>query len=232
MNLLIVSAMENELQLIKKELNARPAGGSVPYPCQSAIIGDSRIHIAHIGVGVVQAALALGALITQTQCRRIIMVGSSGAFPDSGLEIGDVAVASSEILSELGVSLGATPGIGENMGIPGLDQEIRLDSDLADHLEQAARSEANSVKRGRFLTVVGVSGDPSVALARNNRFAPIVENMEGYALAYAGLKFGVSVGEARGVSNRAGCRDKSAWNLPAANEIAQRVVINYLRRTL
>ncbi len=232
MSLLIVSAVEDELRLIKKEFDAQPVTGVAPYPCSLAHVGNRRIFIAHVGVGVVSAAVALGALINRLGCAAIIMVGSAGSFADSGLEVGDIAVASSEVLSELGISSKASPGIGEPLGLNGLDQEIPLDVDLGGDLEEAARVEAGRVKRGRFLTVVGVSGDPELAEARSSRFSAMVENMEGYALAYAGRKFGVNVGEVRGVSNRAGFRDKSTWNLFAANEIAQKTVINYLRRMI
>ena len=57
---------------------------------------------------------------------------------------------------------------------------------------------------GRFLTVVGVSADLRLAETRADRFAALVENMEGFALALAGDRFGIKVGEVRGVSNLAG----------------------------
>jgi nucleoside phosphorylase len=54
--------------------------------------------------------------------------------------------------------------------------------------------------------------------------------MEGFALALAGDRFRIKVGEIRGVSNVAGIRDKTTWDLDLANQQAQAAVLTYLRR--
>jgi futalosine hydrolase len=117
----------------------------------------------------------------------------------------------------------------EALGITGVSQEISLDRELAGHLAEAA-SENAPVGMGRFLTVVGVSADLVLAETRADRFAALVENMEGFALALAGDRFGIRVGEVRGVSNLAGIRDKTTWDLDLANQQAQAAVLTYLRR--
>ncbi len=65
---------------------------------------------------------------------------------------------------------------------------------------------------GKLLERSGVSADTDQAETRAQRFHTLVENMEGYALALAGYRLSIPVGEVRAVSNMAGIRDKSAWN--------------------
>jgi futalosine hydrolase len=229
MALLIVAAVENELRLLKTRLDARPAGHVVGHPYDVALSGRTSVYLSQIGVGLTSAALALGALVATIFPSEIIMVGSAGSLPGSGLQTGQLVVASSETLSEFGVYSDTGVGSVEGLGITGVSQEMSLDRELAGQLAEAAL-ENTSAEMGRFLTVVGVSEDLRLAEARANRFSALVENMEGFALALAGDRFGIRVGEVRGVSNLAGIRDKTTWDLDLANQQAQAAVLTYLRR--
>lgn len=227
----IVAAMGDELARIKEELVARldrPSFGGAWY---SGNLGRLPIYLGVVGVGIVSAAVTLGSLFAQIKVDRAIMIGSAGALPGSGLDVGDVAVASSETLAELGICIGEGVGESESLNIPGLNQTISLAEDLGKSIAEAT-DESFRISRGAFLSVTGVSSSHAHALARASRFGALVENMEGYALALAGERFGITVAEVRGVSNYAGVRDKSAWNLDLANQRAQSVVLNYLRRQL
>jgi futalosine hydrolase len=229
MALLIVAAVKNELRLLKTQLDARPSGQAVGHPYDIAHAGRTSVCLSEIGVGLTSAALALGALVATISPSEVIMVGSAGSLPGSGLQAGHLAVASSEVLSEFGVCSEIGVGSVEALGLTGLSQEMPLDQELAGHLTEAALENA-SVGVGRFLTVIGVSPDIRLAESRANRFAALVENMEGFALALAGERFRIKVGEVRGVSNLAGIRDKTTWDLDLANQQAQAAVLTYLRR--
>jgi futalosine hydrolase len=231
MAVLIVAAVENELRLLKSELNARPSGEALGHHYDLGHVGPSPVYLSEVGVGLASAALALGVIIATISPVEIIMVGSAGALPGSGLEPGQLAVASSEVLAEFGVLSEAGIGNGEALGIPSVSQEIFLDQEMAGHLADAAGS-TSSVHVGRFLTVVGVSADRRLADTRAGRFSAIAENMEGFALALASERFRIKAGEIRGVSNIAGIRDKKTWNLDLANQRAQAAVLSYLRRRL
>lgn len=229
MALLIVAAVENELQLLKTQLDARPSAETGAHPYDVGYVGRTEVCLSEIGVGLASAALALGALAATISPSEIIMVGSAGSLPGSGLQAGQLVVASSEVLSEFGVCSETGVGSAEALGIPGLSQEVFLDKEIAGHLAEAARSTA-PVRVGRFLTVVGVSADLRVAETRANMFSALVESMEGFALALAGEKFRIKVGQVRGISNLAGIRDKTTWDLDLANQQAQTAVLSYLRR--
>jgi len=230
MALLIVAALENELQILKTRLDVLPSGEALGHPYGVGYAGRTAVYLSETGVGLASAVLALSALAATIFPSEIIMLGSAGSLPGSGLQTGWLAVADSEVLSEFGVCYEAGIGSVEALGIPGLSQEISLDREMAGQLTEAALSTA-PVRMGRFLTVVGVSAaDIQLAEARANRFSALVENMEGFALALVGQRFGIKVGEVRGVSNLAGMRDKLTWSLDLANNRAQSAVLNYLRR--
>jgi futalosine hydrolase len=229
MALFIMAAVENELRLLKARLDAHPSGEAFGHPYYVGHSGREPVYLSEVGVGVASAALVLGVLVSAISPAEIIMIGSAGALPDSGLEPGHLAVASSEVLSEFGAF--SEPGIGSAaaLGITGVSQEIPLDKEMADHLAEAACATA-PVSVGRFLTVVGVSADSRLAEVRAKRFSAIAENMEGFAIALAGQMLHIKAGEIRGVSNLAGDRDKKTWDLDLANQQAQAAVLDYLRR--
>jgi futalosine hydrolase len=227
----VVAALDSELAELKAELHAQPFRGISGCPCFRGRIGRAWVYLAASGVGVVSTALALGAFTAAIGADRVIMLGSAGALPRSGLKVGDLAVASSEILSDLGVC--TDPGIGDvqRLDLPRLSQEIHLNREMAEGLLDAASTHAYT-RIGSFLSVVGVSADTGQAESRARKFRALVENMEGYALALAGERLGIRVGEVRAISNIAGIRDKSAWDLPLANERAQAAVLSFLGKIL
>jgi futalosine hydrolase len=229
MAVLIVAAVQNELRLLKTQLDARPSGETLGHSYDVGHLGHAIVYLSEVGVGLASAALALGVLAATISPSEIIMVGSAGSLPGSGLEDGQLAVASSEVLSEFGIYSEAGVGSIEDLGIMRVRQEIFLDPEMANQLAESAVS-TTPVRRGRFLTVVGVSDDLRLAESRASRFSAIAENMEGFALALAGERFRIRVGEIRGVSNLAGIRDKQTWKLDLANQQAQAAVFNYLRR--
>jgi futalosine hydrolase len=73
--------------------------------------------------------------------------------------------------------------------------------------------------------VDAVSGDDWTANQRFGQFKALVENMEGVAAAHVCTLYGVPFQEIRGVSNRAGDRDKRRWDLDRAVTVAQEAVL-------
>jgi futalosine hydrolase len=229
-NVWVVAALEDEIALLASELDAKFQGRPEGYLHHVARLGQSEIRLAALGVGVVSAALSLGRLVATGLPQAAIMVGSAGAFPGSGVDVGDVVAADEEILAELGVLVGAGQGEAEQMGVADLVQRVALDRSLTSEVIAAALA-LGPVRRGSVLTVVGVSARPEQAEARARRFRALAENMEGYALALAGRRFGFPAAEIRGISNHAGDRDKRRWDLTAAQERAQMAVLEHLKRS-
>lgn len=227
-DLWIFGAMEVELDLVIQELDAEPwkeIDGS--YEAQ---LNKWRIGIASVGVGIPSSCLNIGRILGRFPSPRAIMVGSCGALPESGLELGDLVIGECEIISELG--LVREKGIGDSspLGHLGLQQELPMSHGLAMELFSAA-SIIGRTRKGRLLTVLGASCDGTVAKERALRFKALAENMEGYCLALAGKSMGIEVGELRGVSNEAGDRNQEGWHLEEAQALAQRAVLEYMRRS-
>ena len=229
MTVWIVAALEEELGLLAAELDAELETPRGHCPHRVAVVGPGLVRLVALGVGVVSAALTLGRLAALGLPRAAIMVGSAGALPGSGCGTGDLVAADEEILAELGVLAGPGQGDAEEMALAGVVQRVALDRSLVDEVI-ASLEPAAGVRRGTLLTVVGVSAQPEQAEARARRFQALAENMEGYALALAGRSVGFRTAEIRGISNRAGDRDKSRWDLTTAQERAQLAVLKYLKR--
>lgn len=83
-------------------------------------------------------------------------------------------------------------------------------------------------RRVRFVTVNTVTGRDETARAIAARTGGSVESMEGAAVAHVAALFGVPVGEIRGISNRAGDRDRSAWRVQEAAEAAQEALLGWI----
>lgn len=165
------------------------------------------------GAGPVSMAHGLTVAIEQERPDAILIVGIGGAYPESGLAIGDVACAESETFGDLGVE---TPE-----GFLELFEFIQQSYVL--QLFPAPR-------RARFVTVATCSGTDELSKRLRARTQGAVENMEGAAAVQIATGYGIPIGEVRGISNMTGRRDRASWRIPQAADAAQEVVEDYLRR--
>lgn len=181
------------------------------------------------GVGKVAASSAATAAVLGEQPDLLLQVGCAGAYPDRGLEICDVVVATSEVLADEGA---LTPDgfldlealhlsiLEEKLynEIPTAFPPASLWSDVQSGL--AARFQCRS---GRLVTVSTGSGTDERAAEMSRRWEPLAESMEGAAIAVVGRKYDCPFVEIRGISNRVGARDRTAWNIDGACEHAAEV---------
>jgi futalosine hydrolase len=196
----------------------------------------------HTGIGKVNAAHSAAGIIERYAVAGIINFGIAGAYPGSGLGIGDIAVATEEHFGDEGI-LGPQGWSGmEEIGIPLVHagrkkyfNRFPLDRGLAEKARGAASLFAREsapgfkVRTGGFVTVSSVSGSRKRSLELEQRFQALCENMEGAAIAQVCTMYKVPLIEARGISNIAGIRDKRTWNVARASGNCQRVVLETLR---
>jgi futalosine hydrolase len=227
MKLLIVAAMKQELDLLIEACNAQNSGHVAAYKYYFGKTGNHVVRIGITGIGIASASMALGAFCAVDPPEAAIMVGSAGMFPGLGLSLGDLIVARTEILSELGVVSGPGTGDASLLKLTGTEQEISLDGGLCEKATEAARQTGRAFC-GRSLTVTGASANREHALLRVNRFGALAENMEGYALALAGRRFGIPTVEIRGISNEAGDRNRANWNFETAMALPQKAVLEFI----
>jgi futalosine hydrolase len=179
-------------------------------------------RIIETGIGPVNAAHGVTVSVLQEPPTAIISCGVGGAYPSSGLQVGDVVAADEEIYGDLGAQSPTGFLSMRALGFPVVAGPPPLFDELPMQLFPAE-------KRVRFVTVSTCTGTEAVAREIEARTRGAIENMEGAAIAHVARLHGISVGEVRGVSNIVTNRDKSKWRLKDAAEAAQRAVIEWSR---
>lgn len=190
---------------------------------RAAFADRSDIHIVCTGVGPVNAAHGVTMGIVEHRPSRIVVCGVGGAYPGSGLTIGDVVCADVECYGDLGAQ---SPGGFLDMralGFPVIRGDQPVYNDLPLQVWPVDR-------RVKFVTVNTCTGTDEDARSIEARTGGAVENMEGAAVAHVARLHEVPVGEVRGISNIVTTRDTSAWRLKDAAVAAQEAVIAWLAR--
>ena len=184
---------------------------------------DASIAIVRMGVGAVNAAHAVTLFLAQTGAKAIVMCGVGGAYPSSGLEVGQVVCAQSECYGDLGASSPTGFLDMKALGFPTVEAPAPLFNDLPLQIFPTER-------RVRFVTVSTCTGIEADARAIEARTGGDVETMEGAAVAHVAHLHGIPVGEVRGISNIVTNRDKSSWKLREAAVAAQKAVLAWIER--
>lgn len=221
--IVITSATFGELSGLIEPFRARPHSVAAPWDFYVSSQGRKRVILAVTGIGAANAASAATALIHLFSPDLIINTGCAGAYAGSGLTIGDLAMATSEVFAEEGVETREGWRSLEYMGIPLLDlegkkffNEVPLSRSAADMALSGAALHGISLLPGRFLTVAACSGTAARGQELRNRFGAICENMEGAAVALVASRYAIDCLEVRGVSNQVEDRDLSRWDIPLA----------------
>ncbi|MEE8104478.1 MAG: futalosine hydrolase, partial [Planctomycetota bacterium] len=180
------------------------------------LTSGGELEIRVTGVGPVAAAYSLTRRLAEAaHPPAVICCGVGGAYPGSGLEIGDVVCASTETFGDLGVETADGFLTMEDIGFgapPGwLDLSLR------------------PVRRAvPFVTCATCTGTDKRAREIEARTSGAVESMEGAAIVDVARRFGVDVGEIRGISNVVGDRDRASWKLDEAADAAQKALCVWL----
>lgn len=155
------------------------------------------------GVGPVEAAAAVSAALVRRRFALVVNAGIAGAF-EGAARIGDGVVVAEEAF-ELGLE------DGRPIALP--DGE-RVIATAASDPELVRGLIARGFTAVRGITVARVTATDSTAERLAGRGAH-VESMEGFAVLRACERAGVPAVELRGISNRAGDRERSGWNFSA-----------------
>lgn len=204
MNLLLCVATEFEASTLKAHLTA-----------------NAGIRIVQTGVGPVNAAHGTTREILQQRPDAIVSCGIGGAYPGSGLNIGDVVCASDEVYGDLGAQSPSGFLDMKALGFPVVGGDRPLFNEMPLQVFPVDRRE-------RFVTVSTCTGTLVVAEEIERRTNGAVESMEGAAIVHVAHLYGVPVGEVRGISNIVTNRDKSSWRIKEASDAAQSAVIEWL----
>ncbi len=192
---------------------------------QAAVYCGCRVGFLVCGLGPLNAALGLQRLLLSgSGVELVINVGIAGSYDLEEYPLGSVCRAKAEIWPEYGIRTGDAHVDVRALGFPLLGRgksalwnRIDLDAEELSGFKDILHLGPDAPwNRAVSLSVSGVSG--SVALARRlaQGYRADMENMEGFALAYVCRVHGVPFVEIRTISNLAGSRAGSDWNLKAA----------------
>lgn len=234
----ILAAVPCETDLLRKSLSPCEVVDHYGQSLYRGRLFGRAVELLHTGVGKANAASAATLLLSRRPAA-IFMVGCGGAFPASGLTIGDLALAEREILGDEGV---LTPNGFldlQRIGLPAVTTAkgalynefpvadvwlARAETVLADF----AAEEGIQVATGPFVTVSTCSGTAASGAALQQRTSGLCENMEGAGAALVCARHRIPFFELRGISNLVEDRDPSRWNLQQGAEIAQRALLTLL----
>ncbi|HMK60019.1 MAG TPA: futalosine hydrolase [Dissulfurispiraceae bacterium] len=160
---------------------------------------NSDIVLCICGVGKTNAAHGTAVLLDKFNTRQIYIIGIAGAYPSSGMEIGDIAIADREIYGDEGLSLGAEFKMMDTLKLPLAEVNgVEYYNEFPVHVPAEL---ATYKHKGAFVTVSSCTGTRRRGLEIERSFGAICENMEGAAIAHVCLLNSVSVVEIRGISN-------------------------------
>lgn len=171
------------------------------------------------GVGLVDFSAGLAGILAtckavQRHISAVVNLGICGAYPESGIKIGDIVNVVSENVGDQGFQ--------EQDGsfVPWSNREpytcLKVPEDSVSIVKSFPYSKNLPSVRG--LSVNCCTGTAETAETRFKTFGSAVESMEGAALFSICNAFGMPAIEIRAVSNIASTRDKSQWKIKEALE--------------
>ncbi|MCZ6633835.1 MAG: futalosine hydrolase [bacterium] len=190
------------------------------------------------GIGQVNTAQALTTALDRIHPSLVLQVGIGGAYLNSDLKIGDLALATEENYGDMGVITPKGWQPADVIGIPVLQKEsdyyntFPLNTEhvtVADTLLRQ-RDETPSLQSGPFVTVQQCS-NRTIGDELATRFSAICENMEGVAAAHLCTLYEIPFLELRAISNCVEDYNKEAWDIPLAlarSQNAARHLIQHL----
>jgi len=232
--ILLIAAVPLETELLRRELapcEVRRCGGVALY--QGTLAGQN-VALQHSGVGKANAAATAALLLDSLRPEAVLCFGCAGAYPESGLKVGDLVLASEEIYGDEGA---ATPdgfldmqALGFPLAERGGEKWFNRFPADPELLAQGHRLISRTLRAqqlvacGPLVTVSTCSGTTAAGSLLIRRTEGLGENMEGAAVAQVCARFGVPFFEVRGISNLVEDRDLSRWDIPAAATAAQQAV--------
>jgi futalosine hydrolase len=238
----LICAVEFEYEEVLKNLSRRRQveyGGLIFY---KGLLRGRRLVLVASGVGKTNAAHAATLVLEKFRPEIIINFGVGGAYPDSGISVGGIAVADQEIYGDEGVVtpdgfmdmrgmgiplLSASPGSGPcaNRPTKRLFNKIPIHSMPVKKACRILKKLSFNPLKGPFVTLSTVTGTASRAAELQARYRAICENMEGASVAHICMLYGVPFLEIRGISNMVEDRDRRSWRLKEAAAKCQRAVM-------
>lgn len=231
----LLSSVPFEQALIRSALDSSEI---IPFSTKKIIkanFNGQPIVLTAGGVGKVNAAHSATLLCEHFPLRCIINLGVGGAYPGSGLNIGQIALANKEIYGDEGVIEPDRWHGMKRIGIPLVENQGKIyfneflpHTGLVQEFQTRLKLKGIDVKVGAFITLSTSSGTIQRALELEKKFKAICENMEGAAVAHICALYNIPFVAIRGISNIVEDRNIKKWDLKLASLNCQKAVIEIL----
>jgi futalosine hydrolase len=233
--IIVTAATCTEISLLISRLEGGGRISTGHRDIHEGMIAGRRAIVAITGIGKVNTASTVTALLEHHEPELLINTGCAGAYPGGGLAAGDLAIATAELFGDEGVITPDGWRSLELIGIPALSRNgenyfnrFPLTQWSIDKAMHVAGAEGITLHQGEFVTVSTASGRAERGEELFQRFGGICENMEGAAAAQVALNYGVDCMEIRGISNIVEDRDLARWDIPLAVERSQRFIVQFI----
>nr|WP_321513575.1 futalosine hydrolase [uncultured Pseudodesulfovibrio sp.] len=173
------------------------------------------------GVGLVNTALATGALLERSDVKGVVNLGIAGAYDVEEFPLLSTCYCWQETWPEYGLlddEGGVDPkGIGFPQGeVNGQTVWNRVKLNPVNDAEAMGLTLGDKWLRASSVTISGVTGTPERAGWLKLSCNANMENMEGFGLAYGVLQKGLPFLEVRTISNLVASREAEDWELKGA----------------
>jgi len=206
----------DELKAVKVSVSKDEIAGLEVFRAE---VQGKEVLFASLGIGIVRFSFNLGIVLGGFDLKKAILVGTAGVFPHSKLKVGDVAVADIESFWEAR----------DQRMIPHLPIPVHMQPQRPRYWEGITRFlKHNAIPFVPMLTVLNPSKDMDEAEGRGMESEAECENMEGYCFYLCLNTVGLYGLEIRSISNIAGERDKSKWDMPKACGAIKEVMLSIL----
>ena len=177
------------------------------------------------GFGPIVAAARTSQLIAEQPPSRILLVGIAGTYNDNH-PIG--SACSFDRVSCFGIGIGS----GDQYQSATAAGWSQWPTDNPDETIEDSISLPDSTTKGTLLTCTTSSSGPEDVARRLAEFpGAVAEDMEGFSVAVACRLAGIPLTIIRGISNRAGDRNKANWKIEQALASAAEQVVDIIRGT-
>ena len=187
-----------------------------------------------IGFGPIAAAARTAALLSEERPSAVLLLGIAGSFDDR-LAVGGACWFQQVACHGVGVGTGREFLPASELGWPQWPGDpaagtAAVGDVLSLALPVTGGKHDEPVGAGLLLSVCAASASAADAATRREQFpAAVAEDMEGFAVALACRLAGVPCQIIRGISNRAGDRDKANWQVEPALRAAADLARDQLR---
>jgi futalosine hydrolase len=238
---LVAAATETELRPLRDLLPAFRAewiGGRRAF---AGALDGTPLRLLITGPGAVNAAQAVTALLEKEHPPLLVGMGCAGVFRPSRLCLGDVAVAAAEIDVQAGIEHEDPTGPVTEYPFPLVEKgghsytqrfpcAPQLLAPAREIIGEALAPENVGVGLGPFVSVSTITSTQRRADMLWTAYKPVMETMEGAALAQVTLHYGIPFLEIRAGSNWVGPRDRRSWQVELASRRAAQAVAAVIRR--